>query len=350
MSRAMSEILETALLTLLVIAIAIAVLFLLHRVLSRIYRDATGMRWRRQLSMMLAMLVVTVMVVLSLPLTDTLRGQLLGLLGVLLSAAIALSSTTFIGNLMAGLMLRSEGDFKPGDFIRIGEHLGRVVEAGLFHVDLQTEDRDLLVLPNLMLVQQGIRVIRADGTFISAEVSIGYDVQRTDVSEALLEAAARAELTDAFVLIRDLLDHAVVYRVSGLLPEVKQLVVAQSRLKGLVLDALHEAGIEIVSPTFRNTRALDPASSIIPRGREPEVEDTEASSEVMFDLAEEAAGVEELRGRMTELQEDAKEIEEQLAKEEDPEAREALESRIQQMKKKAEGLADLIERRSSEDR
>ena len=63
-----------------------------------------------------------VVVIVFMPIGDTARGQLLGLLGLLLSAAVALSSTTFIGNAMAGLMLRAVRNFRTGDFIRIGEY------------------------------------------------------------------------------------------------------------------------------------------------------------------------------------------------------------------------------------
>ncbi|MGB8329288.1 MAG: hypothetical protein WCE62_04110 [Polyangiales bacterium] len=42
---------------------------------------------------------------LQLPIGDAPRGQLLSLLGLLVTAAIALSSTTLLGNAMAGIML-----------------------------------------------------------------------------------------------------------------------------------------------------------------------------------------------------------------------------------------------------
>ena len=45
-----------------------------------------------------------------------------------------LSSTTFIGNIMAGLMLRVVRSFRPGDFVHVGDYFGRVSEQSLFHV------------------------------------------------------------------------------------------------------------------------------------------------------------------------------------------------------------------------
>ena len=45
------------------------------------------------------------LLVLSLPLPPSEKGNLLSLIGIVLSAAIALSSTTLLGNILAGLMI-----------------------------------------------------------------------------------------------------------------------------------------------------------------------------------------------------------------------------------------------------
>ena len=37
---------------------------------------------------------------------------------------------------------------------------GRVTERGLFHTEIQTEDRDLVTLPNLYLVTNPVKVVR----------------------------------------------------------------------------------------------------------------------------------------------------------------------------------------------
>ena len=58
-------------------------------------------------------------VVLALPLSDATRAQLLNLAGIVMSAGVALASTTFIGNVMAGLMLRAVRNFRTGDFVRV---------------------------------------------------------------------------------------------------------------------------------------------------------------------------------------------------------------------------------------
>ena len=157
------------------------------------------------------------MVILTLPVSETTIGQLLGLIGILLSAVIALSAMTFVGNIMAGLMLRAIKNFRPGDFVRVGDHFGRISERGLFHIEIQTEDRDLTTLPNQYLVTNPVKVIRSSGTLVTADVSLGYDVSRVVVERVLLEAATDAELKEPFVYVIGLGDFSVAYRIAGLL-------------------------------------------------------------------------------------------------------------------------------------
>lgn len=236
-------------------------------------------------------------VLLVLPLDGERRGQILSLVGVVLSGTLALSATTFVGNALAGLLLRTVRSFEVGDFVRIEGQFGRVSEKGLFHTEIQTEDRDLTTLPNLFLVTHPLTVVRSSGTIVAATVSLGYDVPRADVERALLAAAADAGLEHPFVQVLELGDFSVLYRVAGLLTDLERLLRARSALRAATIDALHGAGIEIVSPTFMSTRALDPARAILPRARRharPEPE-SEAPESIVFDKAEKAKELAELR-------------------------------------------------------
>lgn len=185
-------------------------------------------------------------------------------------------------------MLRAVKNFRVGDFVRAGDHFGRISERGLLHVEIQTEDRELTTLPNLFLVTNPVTTLRSSGTVISARVTLGYDLPRTEVRETLLEAAEKAGLTDAFVQILELGDFSVEYRVAGILKEVKQFLTARSDLRARILDSMHAGRMEIVSPTFMNTRALSKGELIIPPipvvAPSPEPEDSPEG--VVFDKAE----------------------------------------------------------------
>ncbi len=232
---------------------------------------------------------------------ESFKGQLLGLFGVVFSAAIAISSTTFIGNAMAGAMLRSVNNFRIGDVVQVADYMGRITERGLFHVELQTEDRDLMTLPNMYLINHPVKVMTASGTIISAEVSLGYDVHRKDAEAALLEAASETGLKDAFVHIVGLGDFSINYRAAGVLEDPKSSFLSKrSQLRANILDALHGNNIEIVSPTFMNTKPLDKSAIQIPQipqvsqikradnsfGATAEEKSPEVVEDVIFDKAE----------------------------------------------------------------
>lgn len=326
-----------------VVSVAV-VLFLAHRLLERTKRRAEGGRFRNQMIMLGLTFVGGLVVILVLPISDTLRGQLLSLIGILASAAIALSSTTVLGNALAGLMLRVMRNFRMGDFVRVGEHFGRVSERGLFHTEIQNEFRELITLPNLYVVTHPVTTIRSSGTLIWATVSLGYNIPRTQVERLMLEAAATCGLEESFVHVEELADYSVTYRVAGLLKDVKQLISARSRLRECVLDALHGGGVEIVSPTFMNTRALAAKDRFIPEKAEEEEEGEEPSpEEVVFDKAEEAESKEALQHEHDQLSNEIESLKEQAKKSEDEAEKQRLEKRRERLEAQRERLARAIE-------
>jgi small-conductance mechanosensitive channel len=290
-----------------IIAMVLAVIWVANWVLLRRTRDLGE---ERQFPRRIAMVVITILgiviILLTFPVADSTRDQLVALVGLITTAAIALASTTFVANAMAGLMLRTVRSFRPGDFVRVGENFGRVTERGLFHTEIQTEDRDLVTLPNLYLVTNPVKVIRISGTIVSANVSLGYDQPRQEVRSLLLAAADAADLKDPFVQIEELGDFSINYRVAGLLPEVKQLLTARSLLRSKMLDMLHGAGVEIVSPNFMNQRQLRPEDAVIPPEPPPdnsglENDEDDVPEEILFDKAEAAEHLERLRLERTAL-------------------------------------------------
>ncbi|WP_220498012.1 mechanosensitive ion channel family protein [Rhodopirellula sp. JC639] len=278
------------------VAVVVAGLLLVDRVLKRRWQDNPEAQFRFQLIMLSLTFAGLLLIILALPVRDETRGQLLSLIGILLSAAIALSSTTFIGNIMAGIMMKAVRSARPGDFITVAELTGRITEMGLLHTEIQTELRDLVTVPNLFMVTQPVKVVRSSGTILTIEVSLGYDIAHRDVSRVMCEAASRSGLKDCFVHVRQLGDFSITYRVAGLLEDVKSLISARSRLAESVLDALHDADIEIVSPTFMNTRAIPDDKQFIPQPALKMAPPKSTKAEdVAFDKAEEAASVEQLR-------------------------------------------------------
>ena len=269
--------------------------------------------YRGQLALFLFIVVGLLAILVALPLESQLSSQVFSLVGIVLSAAIALASTTFLGNLIAGGMLRTVRHFELGDWVRVGEHFGRVTERGLLHTEIQTADRDLTTLPNLLLATEPVKVVRASGTIISASVGLGFDVPHTRVQDALLDAASDAELTDAFVAVDELGDYAVTYRVAGKLGDVDRLISTRSKLRRAMLDRLHGAGIEIMSPAFMNVLNRKESDQVIPERVVTRVpEKVTSPEEVAFDKADSAKKLEENRARLQALKEERADLEKKI--------------------------------------
>lgn len=300
-----------------VVATVVAILAL-SALIDRLYArnkkvPARDNRLRRQIAKVGLNIVAIISLVLVVPLASDTQQQLLSLVGIVITAMLTLSSTTFVSNGMAGIMLRSVTEFNPGDFIRIGNHFGRITELGLLHTEIQTEDSDLSTLPNLYLITHPFSVVRSHGTIISADVSLGYDVGRKKIEEALLEAATNCGLTDSFVQITSLADHAVCYRISGKLAEVKQIISARSNLHKHILDALHTAKIEIVSPSFMNQRPIG-EQVFIPTHDHAKQEEAEVVAEdVIFDKADLVETIDDLKQEQISLTKRKEKLEKLLA-------------------------------------
>lgn len=327
--------------------LCIAVLYLANLFLTRQAEKNSELRFRRQLLLIVLTLLAMILVIIALPIEADLRGQLFSLLGILVSAIIALSSTTFVGNIMAGIMLRSFKSFRIGDFVRVEENFGRVSAVDLLHVEIQTEDRDLMTIPNLYLVSRPVKVLHSAGTIISTEVSLGYDIAHKQVSKLLIEAAQEAGLEDPFVQILELGNYSINYRIGGLLKEVKQVLSSRSRLRENVVEKLHRHHVEIASPTLMNTRQMAAGSAYIPSGGyfsfDDDPEQAKLIEDVVFDKAEKAASLEGLKKKYKQKKTDIEKLKEQL-KAVDGDERESIKNRIERMELLAARIKIIVDR------
>ncbi len=283
---------------------------------GRAFAEQPSKRLYRQLIQVALVVALMIVLVLVMPFNVETRGQLLSLFGLVLTAVIALSSTTFVSNAMAGVTLKVIGSFHTGDFIRVADHFGRVTTKTLLHTEIQSEDRDTITLPNLFVITNPVKVVDQTGTLISADVTIGYDVDRNRVRDCLLDAAEAAGLTDPFTQILELGNFSVSYRVTGFLSDVSKIVSKRTELRAQMLDSLHTDGIEIMTPSVMDQRPIEPGKPVLPNHENhghlvgiPPAYPSGKAEQLMFDKAELATRIERFRGQITSLEEEIKELE-----------------------------------------
>ena len=113
------------------------------------------------------------------------------------------------------------------------------------------------------------------------------------------------------------------------------------------MDALHAAGIEIVSPTFMNTRAIDKDKTFISEVVEHAQADDNMTSPdaLVFDKAGKAESVEKLRDKLAETEARIQACSDMLSDPPNEEARQAAEAERQELQNRAERLSALIARK-----
>ncbi len=197
-------------------AVTLFLIFAVDRLLAKTKLTFADVKFAKQLIQFIILSIGLILVVFSLPIAGEYKESILGLLGIIAGAAVALSSTTFIANAMSGIMLRIIKPFRRGgDYIESENIFGRVTDIHILHTEVQSIDRDLITFPNLKLVSNSLKTIRTSGTVISTCVSLGYDVPRQKIEKNLLLAAEKAGLETPFVHILELGDFSVTYKVGG---------------------------------------------------------------------------------------------------------------------------------------
>jgi small-conductance mechanosensitive channel len=200
-------------------------------------------------------------------------------ISLLAGVLVTFGSSGLAGQAMSGLLLVYGRGFKVGDFIRVGEVEGTVLELGLLSTRLRTVWNEIVAIPNSVVVGGAVTDFTSVRdvdypVFITGGVTIGYDVPWRTVHELLLRSAREVEglgsTPPPFVLQQALDDSYVSYQVGApMLREAAadQVPILRGRLNEKIQDVFNEAGVEILSPSFYALR--DGNESTIPAKQRP---------------------------------------------------------------------------------
>jgi small conductance mechanosensitive channel len=106
----------------------------------------------------------------------------------------------------------------------------------------------------------------------------------------------------------------VSYRISGLMEDISKLISTRRRLRANTLDALHAANIEIMSPSYMATRAVNPVDRVMPGVHMPAApsQDEADPDALAFDKAQRADELDELKREYTTLSQELIKVEQAL--------------------------------------
>lgn len=190
-------------------------------------------------------------------------------MSILIGVMVSIGSNSVVANVLAGLFVIYRQSTTVGDVIKIGNHVGEVAAIKLTETHLRSYKNELVSIPNAQLLNSEVvnysQRIDGQGLIVHTTVGIGYDEHHRKIEALLLAAAARTEglkpVPPPFVLRTELGDFAVTYEINAYAARGARIPRILSDLRGNVLDALHEAGVQIMSPHYEG----DPPTAKIPQ-------------------------------------------------------------------------------------
>lgn len=170
------------------------------------------------------------------------------------SLVLGLALQPILSNFFAGLVVSIERPFRINDWIRVGEHEGRVVAITWRTTHLRTRENDNLVIPNSKLAEERVLNFYYPHTLHMERIKVGadYRVPPYRVRRALLEAVAGVDgaldKPSPDVIVKEFGESAINYELRVWIEDMVQATRIASDLRERVWEELHKAGITIPFP------------------------------------------------------------------------------------------------------
>ena len=159
--------------------------------------------------------------------------------------------------------------FRAGDYVRIGEVEGTVMEIKMFVTRLRTGMGEEVSMPNAGIMGNTIRnysrAVPGTGYVVDTVVTIGYATPWRQVHEMLMEATRRTPdiVGEPAPIVRQtaLTDFYVEYRLAAYTPAATPMrrIDVLSQLHANIQDVFNENGVQIMSPHYM----MDPAAPVL---------------------------------------------------------------------------------------
>ena len=177
---------------------------------------------------------------------------------VFLGLVVSLGSTGIINQIMSGLFVVYSKALKTGEWVKVNDTEGEVLEVGLLAAKIRTIEGQEVTIPNSVLVGTSTmnftRLGQQEGMVVSSTVTIGYDAPWRQVQALLLRAADRTpnvrKHPAPYVLQRQLSDFYVDYTLIARIEDEKRRIESLSDLHAQIQDAFNEFGVQIMSPHY----------------------------------------------------------------------------------------------------
>ena len=247
----------------------IAIICLCFRYLVRLFRylaketEAGRLRisgfypdWAMPTFYILRVLLYSLMLVMIWPLLPSSNSEIFQGVSVFIGIIVSLGSTSIIGNVVAGMVMTYMRPFHIGDYIKVGDTVGEVIEKTVLVTRIRTRKNEVVTIQNssLMGSQTSNFTVAAEtyGLIVHTKVTIGYDVP-WQLIQSVMEKAAEdtpgiKKHPKPFMQVTSLDDFYVEYEINAFTSDAKNMPRIYSELHQNLLHRFFEAGVEIMSP------------------------------------------------------------------------------------------------------
>jgi small-conductance mechanosensitive channel len=171
-----------------------------------------------------------------------------------LSLVLGFALQDTLGNLFSGLSLQLDRPYQVGDFVRVGQHEGRVVQTSWRSTRIETLRKEQITLPNALTAKEPITNYSRGGQPVAIDLTIGtaYAAPPTKVKGQILEAIAESPVIlkepAPWVRTWSFDDSAVRYLVRVWLKDWADVPQAHDEVFARLWYRFGRAGIEIPFP------------------------------------------------------------------------------------------------------
>jgi small-conductance mechanosensitive channel len=170
------------------------------------------------------------------------------------SIVLGLALQDSLGNVMSGLAMSIERPFKVGDWVRIGETEGEVVELSWRATLVRTRESDHVWIPNSAAIRDTVYNFEqpTPDHLVKIHIGVAYDTPCGLAIEALRDAASRVEevlRTPApAVYLKDFQDSAILYELRVWIDNYGSLHGIESEVRKQIWYAFKRYGVTIPFP------------------------------------------------------------------------------------------------------
>lgn len=168
--------------------------------------------------------------------------------------AVALAAKTILSNVLAGLTLTADRNFRVGDRIEVGDYIGDVLEINLHKSVIRTLDNEIVLIPNDVLGKEVIvnHMLPEQKTRLETQIGIAYgaDLERaTSILQSIVQDIDRVRPEpEPEVNVAALGDNAVSLQVLVWIDGPRGKRAVRDQVYRRALARFEDAGIEIPFP------------------------------------------------------------------------------------------------------